>query len=495
MKNADIQMTGKGDNSREAFRITINFLKDQLQMETEMRENLEYAINEITEHLFTSLEELASQTEELKKRNLELEIQDKIVKIINQEISLKSVLKTLLHQVLYLFPQGDKGAFLQYDPLSNQFRFAAVEGYDTALMDKIALSYEDVLALMTEDIHQLDEGVFVINNFDFNKTQQENDYVPNPRSMLAMALSFDKKLEDFLILDNTHDPHALDQSEIAKLLRFREHAISAISKAKILELLQGEKEKTEKALKNTQQANKKLEAARKKMEEMSLTDTLTKLRNRRFLSTFIDLEIGRTLRKYDDWLKGRRSKRPRNADLTFFMLDIDHFKWINDTFGHSSGDRVLEQIALLLKKNCRDSDVLIRWGGEEFLIVSLNSNQTQARLLAERIRTTIETHLFEIGNDQTIKRTCSIGFACYPFMTPDIRALDYEQIISLADKCLYISKESGRNASVGILSNKSTCLKNLLKRIDSELHTLVEKKEIQIFTSIPEIKNLSIFES
>lgn len=493
MKNADTQTIRKEDNTPHAYQAKIKALQNDLQMEKEMRENLEHAIDEITEHLFSSLEELTTHAEQLRKRNLELEIQDKIVKIINQEISLRSVLKTLLHQAVSLLSNGDKGAFLQYDPLSNQFRFAAVEGYDGTLMEKGNLSYEEVMALTTQNVKNLDEGIFVIQNFDLDAARLKTASETNPKSMYSIALSFDKKLEEFLILDNKKNFQNFDQSEIQNLLRFREHAITAISKAKILELLQAEKEKTEKALKITQEANKELESARKKMEEMSLTDTLTKLRNRRYLATFIDREISHSLRKYDEWRKESRSNKPRNADIAFFMLDIDYFKWVNDTFGHESGDRVLEQMGQLLKKNCRDSDIVIRWGGEEFLIVSLNTNQSQAQILAERIRTSIENHTFKIENDQKIHRTCSIGFACYPFMMKDIRALDYEQIISIADKCLYISKMSGRNASVSIQSNESIAKKDLLKRINSNLDTMFNNKEIQIFTSVPEIKNLSIF--
>jgi len=493
MKNTDIQTIRKEDSTQHAYQTKIKLLQDNLQIEKEMRENLEYAIDEITEHLFTSLEELTTHADQLRKRNLELEIQDKIVKIINQKISLKSVLKTLLHQAVSLFPNGDKGAFLQYDLLSNQFRFAAVEGYKDTLMEKGNLSYEDVMALTTQNVKKLDEGVLVIQNFDFNAALLESASKPNPKSMHSIALSFDKKLEEFLIMDSDKDFQNFDKSEIQNLLRFREHAISAISKAKILELLQAEKEKTEKALKIAQESNEELESARKKMEEMSLTDTLTKLRNRRYLATFIDRETSHSLRKYDEWLKKNRSNKPRNADIVFFMLDIDYFKWVNDTFGHDSGDRVLEQMGQLLKKNCRDSDIVIRWGGEEFLIVSLNTNQCQSQMLAERIRKAIETHTFKIENDQTINRTCSIGFACYPFMTKDIRALDYEQIISIADKCLYISKMSGRNASVSIQSNESTVKKDLLKKINSNLDTMFDNKEIKIFTSVPEVKNLSIF--
>lgn len=491
MKKADAQFLENENSFEEAFQTKINLLHDKLQLEREMRENLEYAIDEITEHLFASLEELTTHAEQLRKRNLELEIQDKIVKIINQEINLESVLKTLLQQALCLLPKGDKGAFLQYDSASNHFRFAAVEGYDVNLIEKGTLSFESVIAMTTENVEKLDEGVFVINSVNFDDVLLNKEYIPHPKSISAIAMLFDKKLEDFLILDNMTDLLSFDPSDIQNLLRFREHAISAISKAKILELLQAEKEKTEAALKTTQQANRELESARKMMEEMSLTDTLTKLRNRRFLSTFIDRETSLSLRKYDEWLKEPSLKRPWNADLAFFMLDIDHFKWVNDTFGHDSGDRVLEQVGQILKHICRDSDIVFRWGGEEFLIVSLNTCHSKSQLLAERIRTAIESHVFTIESGQTIHRTCSIGFACHPFMIPDIRAFDYEQIIAMADKCLYISKKSGRNISIGILSNESTIKEKLLQRINSDFHTLVKNKEIDIFTSGPEIKTLS----
>lgn len=495
MEKADAHLPEKEKNLHQTFLSDPNPLQASLQMEKEMRENLEYAIDEITEHLFKSLEELTTHADQLRKRNLELEIQDKIVKIINQEISLKRVLKTLLQQAISLYSKGDKGVFLQYNSLSNRFQFAAVEGYDIALMKKGSLSYEDGMALTTQNIQKLDTGLFVIQSFDFDTALSKSDCAQNSKPMHAIVMSFDKDSKDFLILDIKKDPQIFDPSEVQNLLRFREHAISAISKAKILQLLQAEKEKTENALIDTQQANKNLESARKKMEEMSLTDTLTKLRNRRFLSTFIDRETTQSLRKYDDWLMGREPKKPENTDIAFFMLDIDYFKWVNDTFGHDSGDRVLEQVGQLLKKNCRSSDIVIRWGGEEFLIVSLNTSQNQSQILAERIRTAIETHRFKIEDNQTIKRTCSIGFACYPFIANDIRAFDYEQIIAIADKGLYISKMSGRNASVGIQSNDATIRKGLLKKINSNLDTLVNNKEIQIFTSLPDTKNLSIFKS
>lgn len=472
----------------QEYEETIRTLQDRLEMETEMRENLQYAINEITEHLFTSLEELSSQTRELRKRNMELEIQDRIVKIINQEINLDNVLKTLLHQALMLFPHGDRGAFLQYSSQTNQFRFSAVEGYHSRAGGEAAITYDDLVKMITRDVRKLDDGLIMVNGIDYDDGMPKKNPA-GTHSVLAMALSMGKKFEDFLILDNTRDPDDFKPSEIKNLLRFREHAISAISKAKILKLLRAEKEKTEQALKNARNTNKKLEAARKKLEEMTLTDPLTRLHNRRFLTTFIHRELAKSLRAHDH----RAQKTLKNADIGFSMLDIDHFKYVNDTFGHDGGDMVLKQVARILRDNCRESDIIIRWGGEEFLIVSLGINREDAHILPGRLRKAIKGHAFVVGNDQTLNRTCSIGFACFPFVSGAPRSLDYEQIISIADKCLYAAKTSGRNAWVGAWWNRAPDHQADVGNIHTDFETLVKRNAINVRTSIPDIRELSFF--
>jgi diguanylate cyclase (GGDEF)-like protein len=130
------------------------------------------------------------------------------------------------------------------------------------------------------------------------------------------------------------------------------------------------------------------------------------------------------------------------------LIDIDHFKSINDTFGHSAGDGVLKSFVDLLKHAIRQNDVIIRWGGEEFLLVMPNISREAAAEILERIRVNIESHSFT-ENNQNIQVTASLGFTPYPLLRDSI-ILDWEQTLELADFCLYSAKHGGRNAWVGI---------------------------------------------
>lgn len=193
-----------------------------------------------------------------------------------------------------------------------------------------------------------------------------------------------------------------------------------------------------------------LEEANKKLEEMSLTDYLTKTHNRRFLNSTIIHDILKTGRDYQEM--ERNCVMAENTDIIFLMLDIDHFKAVNDTYGHEAGDRVLIQFAEILKRVCRNTDYIIRWGGEEFLVVSRFSNRKNGSQIAERIRSTVENYNFEIGDGQTIKKTCSIGIAAYPFLFTSHDKVRWEKIIEVADHGLYIAKKSGRNTHIYIES-------------------------------------------
>lgn len=117
------------------------------------------------------------------------------------------------------------------------------------------------------------------------------------------------------------------------------------------------------------------------------------------------------------------------------MIDIDHFKEVNDTFGHKAGDDILVQVVEVIQKNCRDSDKLIRWGGEEFMIILPANSIEDVSKQAEHLRSKIQQHVFSYVQ----KLTCSFGCAIYSDQH------DIEQIIRLADQNLYYSKQNGRN--------------------------------------------------
>jgi diguanylate cyclase (GGDEF)-like protein len=143
--------------------------------------------------------------------------------------------------------------------------------------------------------------------------------------------------------------------------------------------------------------------------------------------------------------------QPLDADLVFFLIDIDHFKNVTETLGHEAGDRVLVQLANALAKACRSADTLARWGGEEFLVIGRFTHRGAASISAERLRRAVEGCVLDAGEGRTLQCTCSVGFASYPFIRRAPRALTWEQVIALADDGLYVAKTRGRNQWVGVV--------------------------------------------
>jgi diguanylate cyclase (GGDEF)-like protein len=179
------------------------------------------------------------------------------------------------------------------------------------------------------------------------------------------------------------------------------------------------------------------------MRDMAFSDPLTGLRNRRHLINTIeaDLALARRL----------RNDVPSNPDLVFMMIDIDHFKSVNDVHGHAAGDAVLKQCAAVLQRQLRESDTLVRWGGEEFLVLARQSNVQEVHVLAERLRASIAAHAFSLEDGQELHKTCSIGFASYPPQDSAGHLADWHDTVSMADQCLYVAKSSGRDLWVGVV--------------------------------------------
>ena len=182
------------------------------------------------------------------------------------------------------------------------------------------------------------------------------------------------------------------------------------------------------------------------LQEASLTDPLTGLRNRRYFSATIEADVGQALRSHAD----KRDSRTR--DLVFYLIDADNFKEVNDQYGHDVGDSVLVEMAHRLSSSIRHSDVLVRWGGEEFLIVSRYTDRAEADLLAQRVLAAVADKPFSLGESgKTMFRTCSLGWAAFPWFVNDARAVGYEEVLTLADRALNRAKQSGRNRAVGML--------------------------------------------
>lgn len=234
-----------------------------------------------------------------------------------------------------------------------------------------------------------------------------------------------------------------------------------------------------------------LESAYQKLEEASLSDPLTGLHNRRFLSKSMAADISLVEREYQDWLVANRGSGddeihwplPKDHDLIFMLLDVDYFKWVNDSYGHSAGDKVLEQLSRLLEEVLRDSDYLVRWGGEEFLIVARFCSREEAPEMAERIRVAVAQYAFDLGDGQQLQKTCSIGYAVYPFYPHMPNSLTWEQVVDTADRALYAAKNAGRDCWVGVAS-KPGALLDINPAVDKNLNLLLAKNEIVIETSV-----------
>ncbi|MES2757908.1 MAG: diguanylate cyclase [Pseudomonadota bacterium] len=231
--------------------------------------------------------------------------------------------------------------------------------------------------------------------------------------------------------------------------------------------------------------NLELEQAYHALEEVSLTDQLTGLRNRRFFLQHVDADVGMSLRRYDDPLRqgGERDAVP-GKDLVFFMVDLDHFKEVNDRHGHAAGDAVLVQMQERLREVFRESDYLIRWGGEEFLVLARATNRDDAGAVAERIRLAVADRQFVLPDGSRVSKTCSIGFACFPFLPSEPRLLSWSEVVELADQGLYLAKRSGRNAWAAVYATGQARGEGLFARLMQHLDQAVVDGEVKLVTSL-----------
>ncbi|NPA88416.1 MAG: GGDEF domain-containing protein, partial [Epsilonproteobacteria bacterium] len=166
------------------------------------------------------------------------------------------------------------------------------------------------------------------------------------------------------------------------------------------------------------------------LHNQNIKDPLTRLYNRRYLENMLPTLI--------------EGAKRRNGKIGFIMLDMDHFKQVNDTYGHDAGDRVLEKLSEIILENIRKSDIPVRLGGEEFLIIATNiKTKEDLRKIADKIRLAVKSQPFYLSSGLYINKTISIGAALFP---DDCE--DGNECIKLADKALYEAKNQGRDKIV-----------------------------------------------
>ncbi len=162
-----------------------------------------------------------------------------------------------------------------------------------------------------------------------------------------------------------------------------------------------------------------------KVERLSITDELTQVYNRRYLSRRLD----------EEFAKAERYRTP----LSVLLLDLDHFKRINDQFGHQVGDQALRTVSGVIRSNLREVDVVGRYGGEEFLVMLPHTSRTDALAVADKIRAAAEKIV--VPGHADLKLTLSVGVATFP----DLRVTTIDELVGRADEALYSAKSGGRN--------------------------------------------------
>ena len=161
-------------------------------------------------------------------------------------------------------------------------------------------------------------------------------------------------------------------------------------------------------------------------KDMLFIDELSGLFNYRYL----DVALVRELKRVERYA----------SHLSVLFLDMDAFKQVNDMHGHLVGSKVLKEMGTLLKKSVRDVDIVIRYGGDEYTVILVETGCETAKKVAERIRELVESHVFMASEGYTIHLTCSIGYSCCPE-----DAMTREMLLEMADQAMYAGKASGKN--------------------------------------------------
>jgi two-component system cell cycle response regulator len=389
---------GASDFVRKPFRV--RELLARIQAQLRMRAILRSAY-----------EALRSTEEELARAREEAESRRKLVDILHEvtgDLTSDEIYQVLARRVaraldltrcsVVLARPGDRTGIV-----AASFESSLIKNFELNLdrYPEIRAALESGKPVLVEDVHSSPLYAEIRERW-----KEEGTLVPI-RSVIALPFSLaDERQSGVFFLRRGADERPLRDDDVRFAETVVRAAVAAVQRAKLME--------------TTKADNRRLEA-------LAQTDPLTDALNRRALTDRLNAELERA-RRYDSM-------------VTLLMIDIDHFKRINDTHGHLVGDDVLMGLSALLQHEVRSVDIVARYGGEEFVIVLPETNEAGAVAFAERIRERVESHPFSVDDGRALTVTASIGVATFP--AP--RVATVEDLFARADQALYRAKAEGRN--------------------------------------------------
>lgn len=343
------------------------------------------------------------------KRNIsnlkqELDFFEKVSKTLTSTLDLNNILSTIMNNAKKLI-KAEAWSFLLIDQETGDLVFEKTSGKkdDKKKLKKIRMKIGEGIAgwVARELIPVVVPDVSTDPRFS---SKVDKQITLKTKTIMCVPIKSKGNILGVLEIVNKTTNEPFTKDDLNLILRIVDHAAIAIERASLYQ----------------------------KMEELSITDDLTKLFNTRYLDRTLEIEIN-------------RSNRHRSS-LSLIFMDVDHFKTINDNYGHLVGSKLLVEMGQLLIKCLRTIDIVARYGGDEFVIVLPQTPPGNAIQIAERIRKSIEHNVFLKKDGYSLKMTASFGVASYPES-----AKSKEDLLRLADEAMYRVKYQTRNGVYAIV--------------------------------------------
>jgi diguanylate cyclase (GGDEF)-like protein len=382
------------DNQSKRIQGLLVVDSENMRAFTDEHKELMYRFTQIASAMITS----AKLTYQMNKVAIQADLQYEIAKKLSESLKVEEVIDVLTQSLMRTF-EHDRLVIIAYNSATAKGAVWRLIGDPGNIAEGMEFDIHDQRSLYGSVFRNrrsvVSQGFRVEQSFvRFDKDEPAE---VKPQDILIAPIHDDRQAVWAVVGLESNRGGVYSQSELQLLKTIMANVTTALTKARMY---------TE-------------------MEKLATIDGLTQIANHRKFQDIMTMEMERSQRY--------------NTPLTLLLMDIDHFKKFNDTYGHPVGDLVLQQVAKALQGSIRNTDYCARYGGEEFVVVLIQADEAQSRILAERIRKAVES--VQIQNDDKILRvTVSIGSATFPF-----DAANKQELIDNSDKAMYASKQGGRN--------------------------------------------------